>query len=159
MNRTRGQKYEPMKGGFIQLAIIPAIGAAITAWFTRKIASVVAKVGLSTFQTGLAWAVIGLQIVIGLAIASLIALLFNSIQDLLDYVFGLSSHASPTVQTAVDVTKSIGVWDGTLDALNLVMPFFSGVLVIKLSIVGIRLLKAISTQADRIIKTALSHGF
>ena len=141
------------------MPIIIAIFAAIAKWFSRMVASIVAKIGLTTFQTILGYAIIALKIVIALAIANLIFLLFNTMQDLLDFTFTLGdTSTNENVVTSIKVLKSVGVWDGMIDAITLILPFFETILVIKLSQLGIRLLETVSNEANKVIKTALSYG-
>lgn len=140
------------------MPILGQIFAFIATWFSKKLASIVSKIGFTTFQTIISSAIIGLQVIITGAFVKLIFDIFTLVQDILDFLFGLQTSSSEIISTAVKVSKSIGVWDGLLDALNLVLPFLISVIVIKLSLVGIRLLKALSSQADKVIKTMLSHG-
>jgi len=139
------------------MPIFALIGGWIATKFSRGLASIVAKIGLTTFQTILSGIVIALQILIVIAIGKIVVDLFNLMQTSLDYVFSLDS-ASSTLSTAVQVSKAVGVWDGAIDSIILLMPFFSSILLIKISLISIRLLKLLSDEANKIIKTALSYG-
>ncbi|MBU0632600.1 hypothetical protein KKA17_08140 [bacterium] len=141
------------------MPIIGALLAFIGSWFVKKAASLASKVGLSVFQSGIGYLVIALQVVIGIAISALLFKLYNAVQDIMDYIFDLQSSSIPTVATSVNVLKAVGVWDGSIDALHLITPFITSILIIKFSTVAIRLLKTLSDEVNKVIKTALSYGF
>lgn len=141
------------------MPIIGALFAWIGKWFTKAILTIIAKVGFTTFQAFVSGAIIVLKIIIVVAIANLIVLLFTTMQTFIHFSFTLSgTSTSESVKTAMNVLKAVGVWDGMIDSFHLVLPFFETVLSIRLSQLGIRLLNSLSNQADKIIKTAMSYG-
>lgn len=144
------------------LPLVPigvTIGGAISAWFAKKSMSIASKATFITFQTALSYSIVALQICVALGILGMVVIVYNLVQDLLNSLNDLGSSASSSVALAVNVVKSVGVWDGMLDALALILPFFTALLLVKLCIVSIRLLRSLSAQMHKIAMTALSSGF
>ncbi|WP_373033708.1 hypothetical protein [Sulfurovum sp.] len=118
-----------------------------------------AKIGFSTVLAGISYGVIVLRAAIVLAIIAIIVWIFVSIQNLFDYVDTVNTGSSPNVGFALDVVKSLGLWNAFVDAFNLFSPMLISLLVLKLSIVGLRFLNNIHTIVREHIKIILSHGF
>jgi hypothetical protein len=141
---------------FLALPVI--IGAAVTTWATRQIATVAAKLGFTSFQTGIAVAILALNIFVIGSYVAIVYQIYQLFQTALDWFFSLAVSDNEIVRTSFDVVKSLGVWDGILDALALVLPILELIILIKLSRVLLKLLDRFNETTDRIIKTILSYG-
>lgn len=130
------------------------VGAAIT----KRVTGLVSKIGLSSVLAGISYAVIALRVIIVGSVVYIIVWLFEAIQSLFDFTDTQVTSGGIDVTYALDVVKSLGIWDGFIDAFGLFTPVLVALLSVKLSMSGMRFLSDLHTVVREHIKIALSHG-